>query len=728
MMIALFASVMFTSALLLFWVQPMFTKAVLPLLGGTPAVWNTALVFFQAALLTGYLYAHLSSRWLGDRRQPLLHLAVLASAALVLPIGIPEGWRPPMEETPVAWLLALLAITLGPPFVALSATAPLLQRWFATTGHPEAHDPYFLYATSNLGSMVALIGYPIILEPLLGLKSQQRLWSAGFLAVALLIAAVAWVARRRGRSRSVTRSAILEPPLGTWTRARWVLLAFAPSSLLLGVTTYITTDLAAVPLLWVLPLTLYLLTFVIVFSRRPAIPHAWMIRAMPYAAIVLAGLLCVGVYGHLPIPFLLVHLAAFFVLAMVCHGELAQSRPDSAHLTEYYLWVSLGGVLGGAFNALVAPVLFDSVAEYPVALVLAVILAPFAAGEKRRFVWADLLWPAALVLLSASLVLAIDTHADRPPALLLVFLIVGSVAIFAFRRRPLRLGLGVGALLLSFIGLFKDETILARERSFFGISTVLSEEEGRFHVFRHGSTVHGVQQMDRSGRPEPISYYVEEGPVGDVFARLADRGEIERVAGVGLGTGSIACYGAEGEAWTFYEIDPLVDSLARDTTNFTYLSQCAPDAPVVFGDARLSLVREPDAGFDLIVVDVFTSDAIPVHMMTREAFRLYLDKLAPEGIVLMNISNSFLHLRPVVAAAAADLGIAGRIRGFSPERRHEAARSYRLPSEWVVLARGPSRLSALDEAPGWEPLVDPGHGPWTDDHSNIVQVLRWTFR
>jgi hypothetical protein len=397
-------------------------------------------------------------------------------------------------------------------------------------------------------------------------------------------------------------------------------------------------------------------------------------------------------------------------------------------LTEFYLWLSLGGVLGGAFNALVAPILFDSVAEYPLALVLAVVLAPLAAGQERRFVWGDLLWPAALVLLSVSLVLVADTHADRPPVFLVGFLVVGCLAIFAFRRRPLRLGLGVGALLLSFIGLFHDETVLAQERSFFGINTVLSEEEGRFHVFRHGSTVHGVQRMDQLGRPEPISYYVKEGPVGDVFGRLAGRGGIERVAGVGLGTGSIACYRAEGEHWTFYEIDPLVDSLAQDTTYFTYLARCAPEAPVVFGDARLSLASEPDAGFDLIVVDVFTSDAIPVHMMTREAFRLYLDKLAPEGIVLMNISNSFLHLHPVVAAAAADLGIAGRIRRFSPEKRHEAAQSYRFPSEWVVLARGPSRLAALDGAPGWEPLGDPGHDPWTDDHSNIVQVLRWTFR
>ena len=727
-MIFLFSTAMFTSALLLFWVQPMFTKAVLPLLGGTPAVWNTALVFFQAALLTGYLYAHVSSRWLGDSWQPLVHLGVLAAAALLLPIGISEEWRPPVAGAPTLWLLTALAITVGPPFVALSATAPLVQRWFATTGHPEADDPYFLYAASNLGSMVALIGYPLVLEPSLGLGTQHRLWSGGFLVAAALIAAVAWVARRRATVRSMRDVAAPRSTPGAWTRVRWLLLAFAPSSLLLGVTTYITTDVAAVPLLWVLPLTLYLLTFVIVFSRRPVVPHAWMIRAMPYAAIVLASLLCVGVYGHLPIPFLLVHLSVFFVLAMVCHGELARTRPDRAYLTDFYLWLSLGGVLGGAFNALVAPAIFESVTEYPLALVLAVALAPLAAGQERRLVWGDLLWPVALLLLSLALVLVTDTHATRPPAILLAFLIVGSLAIFAFRRRPLRLGLGIGALLLSFIWLFKDETILAQERSFFGVNTVLSEEAGRFHVFRHGSTVHGAQRMDAPGRPEPISYYVEEGPVGDVFRRLGNPREFERVAGIGLGTGSIACYRSDGEIWTFYEIDPVVEELARDTTYFTFLDRCAPDARVVFGDARLSLAQEQDGIFDLIVVDVFTSDAIPVHMMTREAFRMYLDKLAPDGIVLMNISNSFLQLRPVVAATTADLGITGRVRRFTTAEARQTGLAYRFPSEWVVMARDPGRLSALDGAAGWEPLGDPQDDPWTDDFSNIVQVMRWTFR
>ncbi|MGH2658020.1 MAG: hypothetical protein ACRDIZ_15220, partial [Actinomycetota bacterium] len=378
-MIALLAATMLTSALLLFWVQPMLTKVILPILGGTPAVWNTALVFFQAALLTGYLYAHLSSRWLGDRRQPLLHVLVLAGAALFLPIALPDGWRPPTEGSPVLWLLGTLTVTLGVPFVALSATAPLLQRWFAATDHPDARDPYFLYAASNLGSMAALLGYPFVIEPLIGLDDQRTVWSAAYGVVAILIVASAWAVRRRPGQRDLARVDATTPPSPTrWTKARWILLAFAPSSLLIGVTTHITTNIAAVPLFWVLPLALYLLTFVIVFSRRPVLRHSWMIRSMPYLAIVMAILLCLSVNAALPLPFLVLHLGAFFVLAMVCHGELARTRPATAHLTEFYLWIALGGVLGGAFTALVAPIVFDSVVEYPLALLLAIALTPIA--------------------------------------------------------------------------------------------------------------------------------------------------------------------------------------------------------------------------------------------------------------------------------------------------------------------------------------------------------------
>lgn len=720
-MIRLFAVAMFASALLLFWVQPLLTKSILPLLGGTPAVWNTALVFFQAALLVGYLYAHLSSRWLGDRRQPILHLVLLGAAALVLPIGLPEGWRPPMEGTPVLWLLGALTVSLGAPFVALSATAPLLQRWFATTDHPDADDPYFLYAASNLGSMGALLGYPFLLEPLIGLSEQRAVWSVSYVVVATLIFASAWVVRRRWGRKTARTLAQTVPP--DWrSKARWILLAFAPSSLLIGVTTHITTNIAAVPLLWVLPLALYLLTFVIVFSRRPVLRHSWMIRTVPYVAIVMAILLSLAASAHLPLPLLFLHLGAFFALAMVCHGELAHTRPAAAHLTGFYLWIALGGVLGGAFTALLAPILFDSVIEYPLALVLAIALTPMATG-KPRLVWGDLLWPAALLILSAFVLLAFRGDLSTGA----VYLFLACLGVFAFRRRPIRLALAVGALIAAFSTFLTDETVLAQERSFFGVNTVVADPEGRYHVFRHGTTVHGAQQVDREGRPEPITYYAREGPVGDVFRALAGSGAVNKAAMIGLGAGSIACYGNHGQQWTFYEIDPLVERFARDPEYFTYLSECAPGSSVVLGDGRLAIEAAGEAAYDLIILDVFSSDAIPVHVLTREALYVYLSKLADDGILLVNISNAYARLRPVVAALAADRGLAGRARLFVPDRLAEAMREYRLPSEWVVMARHEERLSGLDGLPGWEPL-DPSGGPlWTDDFSNIVAVLKWRF-
>jgi hypothetical protein len=731
-MVPLFAGAMFASALLLFWIQPMFTKAVLPLLGGTPAVWNTALFFFQAALLTGYLYAHVSSRWLSVRSQSVLHVALLTVATLLaLPVRVPQGWQPSTTGSPVLALLGLLGVSLGLPFVALSATAPLLQRWFSTTDVAGSEDPYFLYAASNLGSMVALIGYPFLLEPRVGLAAQHAMWSAGYVLVGILIAVtarVAWRSRGQSRPRAGPGGALpaaRRPALPA--RVRWVLLALAPSSLLLGVTTYITTDVAAVPLLWILPLAIYLLTFVLAFSRRSPLPHRGMLRAMPHAALALTVLLCVAAYGRLPLPFMLFHLLVFFVLAMVCHGELARTRPPVENLTEFYLGIALGGVLGGALNALVAPVVFDTVAEYPLSLVLAVALAPPALGG-RRLVRGDLLWPAGVLLASTAILLGLHRNDVRPGPGVVLLLIGSSLVLFALRRRPLRFGLALGALILAFSLVSRGESLLFRERTFYGVNAVLADPSGRYHVFRHGTTVHGAQSLDGPARLEPISYYVTEGPVGDVFRRLAGDGRIRHVAGIGLGTGCIACYREEPQEWTFYEIDPVVERIARQPGLFTYLAECAPDARVVLGDARLSLRESRPAGYDLIVIDVFTSDAIPVHMMTREAFELYLEKLAPDGFLLVNISNSFLHLRPVVAAIARDLGLSARGRRFSPSSPEAALKAYRLPSEWVVLARSEARLEGLEGVDGWENLETASARAWTDDYSNIFEVLHWNFR
>lgn len=736
-LVLLFAGTTFTGAFLLFWIQPLFTKAVLPLLGGSPGVWNTALVFFQGTLLAGYLYVHLTSRHLSRRTQVLVHLGLLLAAFVSLPIAVAEGWAPPASSVPMAWLLALLAVSIGLPFLAVSATAPLVQRWFADTGHPDGDDPYFLYAASNFGSLVALLAFPVLLEPFAGLARQGRMWTAGYAGLVLLIGVCAAVVWRRGGRADAPASPIRSTPLGggvpDWRRKlAWVLLAFVPSSLLLGVTSHISTDLASFPLLWIGPLVLYLLTYILAFARRPPIPHEWMLELQPYLLIFLVLSLTWEAAQRLLVLNLVLHLAAFFVIALVCHRELVELRPGADRLTEFYLWLSLGGVLGGAFTALAAPVLFDSVLEYPLMVVAAAVLRP-AAGEERPNL-DDLVRPAAVGGVALLLLLAVRSAGvsfELAGPLVLFGLV--ALIVFGFTGRPLRFGLGLAALFLVGFQAFETAPVLARERSFFGVHRVAETGPEPYHLLFHGTTLHGMQDM-RPGRRERHSlYYARIGPLGQLIEGLERHDAPDRIAVIGLGSGDMACYGRPGQSWTFYEIDPTVERIARDTALFRYLEACGEGVEVVIGDGRLSLERVPDGTYDLLVVDAFSSDAIPVHLLTVEALRLYVAKLAPGGSLVLHISNRHMNLRPVVANGAAAVGLAGRYQFFSIGRRDEAAEpaasrvepvyDRAASSTWAVLARDPSDLSFLDDAawPRLEP--DSSFGTWTDDFSNIVEVL-----
>lgn len=774
----LYAGTMFLSAFLLFALQPMFTKMVLPLLGGTPAVWNTAVVFFQATLLAGYLYAHLSVRLLGLRRQTLLHAAVLLLPLVALPITVAEGWLPPASAQQIPWLLALLGTSVGLPFFAVSATAPLLQRWFAQTDHPSAGDPYFLYGGSNLGSLIALLSYPVVIEPVLGLRSQSLWWTAGYAGLVAAIAvcgALLWRRTRpvERRSESVGEGGLIQSV--TWMlRGRWLLLSFAPSALLLGVTLHIGTDVAAVPLLWVVPLALYLLTFVLVFARRPLLPHSWMLAAQ--AVVVAAVVVFFQAVSLFAIFFL--HLAGLFVTAMVCHGEMARLRPVPSRLTEFYLFMSLGGVLGGLFAGILAPVLFDAVIEYPAALILALLLRPMPHGTARFWAlvgrWSGLgalgrrlagrLPEAAAFLvrvqphhwlLDAALPLllwwalrddrwgrAIDelvAWAYEVFAVLerLPFGYVSStviavtliLALLLLARRPLRFALAVAASMAILAGnlLGTPDYLRVRERTFFGVYTVnfVERRSGQFHIFLSGTTNHGAQRLDEGERRIPVTYYTRDGPVGWFFsaARQADR-RFDDIAVLGLGVGVLSCYAQPGQSMTFFEIDPAVERIARDERYFTYLSDCG-DAEVRIGDGRLRIASEPDESFDLIVLDAFSSDAIPVHLLTREAFQLYLRKLTPDGMLLVHITNQYVDLQPVISNLAANLGLVARLI----EHRNAQISRYQLPSVWVALARTANEAAMLDRSPRvWEVLEhDLGRGIWTDDYSNIVRVLRWSL-
>jgi spermidine synthase len=718
-----FAASMFASAALLFLVEPMVARMLLPLLGGSPAVWNTCMVFFQAALLAGYLYAYASTKWLGRRTQIVIHAALIAGALLVLPLAIPQGTVPPAQSSPVFWILGLLAITIGLPFLALSAGTPILQNWFSQTTHSSAGDPYFLYAASNAGSLVGLLGYPLLLEPLLRLGAQSRLWTAGYtglLALTALCALLAW--RSGGIAKSVPRPTTESIP---WkTRALWIALAFVPSSLMLGVTTALTTDVPAIPFLWVMPLALYLLSFVLVFTSKPVVPHAALVRRLPF--LILLALIPTLTKTRLPIEILLVlYLATLFAAAMVCHGELARGRPPAARLTEFYLWISVGGVLGGIFNSLVAPVVFRSVVEFPLALILAALLRPEAGGKKdsARAKMLDWVFPAVLGLSMLAVVAFVQRQGIKP-GLSANALIFGYSIFWClnFGKRSRRFALGVAALALAsstYTGSFGR--ILYTERSFFGVSRVTNDAANEYRSLFHGGTVHGVQSLDPARSREPLAYYTKSGPVGQVF----DSGHTGPVAIVGLGAGAMACYMQPGQLLTFYEIDPSIRRIASDPNYFTFLSQCAPRANIVLGDARLSLRNAPDHAYGLIILDAFSGDSIPIHLLTREALRLYLTKLAPGGLLVFHISNRYLDLAPTLGAQARDAGLANLVRDDTAVPQAELDRG-KLASKWAVMARSADDFGGLGRDPRWAPLKTvAGVRVWTDDYSNLLGIIRW---
>jgi hypothetical protein len=734
-MLVIFGVTIFLSATLLFVVQPMFARMVLPLLGGAPAVWNTAMVFYQATLLLGYGYAHATSAWLGTRRQIALHLAVLLLPLLVLPVAVPRGWTPPGHDNPIPWLLAVLLVAVGLPFFVVSTSAPLLQRWFALTGHRAAADPYFLYGASNLGSMLALLSYPAVVEPYLRLGSQSRLWAMGYALLVVLIAtcgACAWRARSHApvpvlAGGSDVAVGAAEAPPSAARRLRWVLLSFVPSSLMLGVTTYLSTDIAAIPLLWVIPLAIYLLTFILVFARRPPIPHRVMVELLPIVVLPLLLVLASRATGPLALV-LPVHPLVLFAVAMVCHGELARDRPSPRYLTAFYLWMSVGGVLGGVFAAVLAPLLFTSVLEYPLTLVLGCLLArrPEAPPATRTQRVLDVLLPLALAAGGAAVVTAVQ--AGGPEARARMGLVFGVLVLgcFAFSRRPVRFGLGVAAVLLA-AALYRGEEgrLLYSERSFFGVNRVTLDDTGRYHYLLHGTTLHGMQSLEPARRREPLAYFYATGPLGQLFE--AYRGDRARraVAVVGLGAGSIACHAGPGQRWIFYEIDPVVERIARDARYFTFLRDCAPGVPVVLGDARLRLTEARPGEYDLLILDAYSSDAPPLHLITREALALYLEKLAPAGVLVFNISNRHMDFEPVLGRLAEDAGLAALTQDDAVVDDAEYARGKR-PSQWVVMARDRVDLTPLAGNPRWHPpRREPGAVLWTDDFAALIQTFRW---
>lgn len=739
--VALFAFTLFVSAFLLFSIQPMFAKFVLPKLGGAPAVWSVAMVFFQSVLLAGYGYAHWLSAHQPVRRAVMIHLGVMAVAVFALPIGVAAGFGAPPATFTALWLIGLFAASVGLPFFAVSGNGPLLQAWFGRTGHPHGSDPYFLYGASNVGSFVALLSYPFLLEPLIGAGQQAELWTGGFLVLLVLIAACGVRVMDADRERTgftlpsvAARPATMavaaaKPSLAA--RGRWVALAFVPSALLVAVTAHLSTDVAAAPFLWVLPLALFLLTFVITFQRRPWLKHGWMLAMQ--APIVCAMLLVT--LGSLQMPMVVMvglHLATFFVVAMACHGELVRQRPDAANLTEFYLWMSFGGVLGGIFAGLAAPVLFNSVLEYPLVLVLSLAIHPRLWRTGRAELLRSVAIAAGLALVAAVPVIGFGVRATSGPV---IFWILGLAlvwgAITLQREIPLRhMALTLAAMLAVELHLPADmgtRTV----RSFFGVHKVSTSADGQFRVLIHGTTIHGAERIRNAdgtpfaGRPEPSTYYWHGSPMAETInvARALRGGRLERMAVIGLGSGSIACHRRPGEQWSYYEIDPHVIELARDPATFRFLSECGADQPIVLGDARLTIADKPAGAYEHIIVDAFSSDAIPVHLLTREALATYFSKLDERGFVVFHISNRHMELSRVLAAIGREAGLVTYAMQRNPNDADAEQRMF-AGSKVAVVARRTADLGTIATSGDWtriEPL--PGQRAWTDDFSNVLEPI-----
>lgn len=731
---ALFAVTIFASAGLVFLVQPMVAKLVLPLLGGSSSVWNTSIAFFQTALLVGYGYAHFLQRVRSVRVQAMVHVGALLLATLALPLHVSGLMGEPSSNHPSLWLLGVLAVSVGAPFAVLSATAPLVQAWHARTIHAETGaEPYVLYAASNMGSLLALLAYPALVEPLATLKGQTFGWSLGYGGFILLMATLAlFVSRARA---SVIEGPVADAgPAPTWKeRAIWIALAAIPSSLMLGVTTHITTDVASAPFLWVIPLALYLATFIIAFSEKPVISTE---MTLLLQAAAVAGCAAILPFKQTSLPLqIFVHLAAFFLTALMCHQTLVARRPKPAHLTEFYLWMSFGGVVGGAFNAFLAPVIFTNVWEYPLVLALACLVRP-GLGPIEPWRWATFVLGAVAAVAAPVVALFWNPEGDLAGLAVKALLAGATVCAFLLRRRMIVFFGLIVVLSLASEAVGDRVDVRHSWRSFFGVvrqsEMPVPGMKGQVRMLSHGTTLHGAQAQHPDYACRPLVYYAPETPIGQVFTRGVNGDKPLRVGAVGLGTGAVAAYTRPGDKLTFFEIDPMVIKISTDPKYFSYTTKCAKGAiDYVLGDARLTLAKQPNDTFDILLIDAFSSDAVPAHLLTVEAMRGYLAKLKPDGVLILHLSNRNLELRSPAMA------VAGAAGGFSLMQRHSAAKGspvlWESAEDAMIVTKDLKALAPYAADKRWEATDPTLVRPWTDDYMNLVGALyaqmkiNWTW-
>jgi spermidine synthase len=724
---ALFLLTICMGSLLLFLVQPMIARMALPRLGGAPAVWNSAMLVYQTLLLAGYAYAHMIGR-LAPRKQAMLHLALFALAAIMLPIGLSDA-NPPADGSPYFWVPWLLLSSIGPLFFVVAAQAPLMQRWYSVSG---GGDPYPLYSASNLGSFGGLIAYPLLVEPTFQVTEQSWVWTAGYALLALLVLICSLQLRPSSPAAGWTQTAPTTPAPGWRVIGKWILLAAIPSGLMLSTSLHLTTDIVAMPLMWVLPLGLYLLSFSIAFAENRTLADM-LTRIAPFFVLFAA---CATFVDATAYPFVIAALilSSLFVISVALHARMFDLRPEVDHLTRFYLAMSFGGMLGGLFCALVAPLIFDWTYEHPILLVLASVLIAHKPifGFMERF-WANREQSAratrwGLIALLFISIAAIGPMGDATglPITLIAGVALVSVAALTFGHSILFPAL-VCATLLSINGW--DRVAMSMRagdmtRSFFGVYSIGTRND-EVKLLIHGTTVHGTQVIVPGKEKTPTTYYAPKGGVG-LAMQAAPKlfGNDATIGVVGLGAGTLSCYAQPGQSWRYYEIDPVIVDLARDPKKFTFLSRCNPDVPVAIGDARLVLAAEPKGQTDLLVIDAFSSDSVPMHLLTKEAFATYRANLTSQGLLMVHISNRYLDLRPVLAAAASD-GWTTAIRNYTAS--DEDRKSQASSSVWVALspdARTIQRLKAETGPNNWGALVArPGFEPWTDNYGSILPLL-----
>lgn len=712
----IFTITIFLSAALLFFVQPLFAKIVLPVIGGAPAVWTTAMLFFQSVLLGGYLYAHLSTRYLPVRMQLAVHAGLWALALLFLPPALPESWQLDASGN-VAWqTLVLFALGVGLPFALLSSNAPLIQSWYARSGGPSAQDPYFLYGASNLGSLIALLAFPLVAEPLFGASDIARGFGVGFVLLGLAFVAC-WQSMTFATPRHASETTLPSTAPSLGTLGYWLLLAFVPSSLMLAVTSKISIDFGAVPLIWVIPLALYLLSFVIAFRQRTPFKGLWFTQACQLIAV--AGIcLFAGVTGdHLSTIAMGFLVLCFFALATWAHRTLYEARPDAAQLTTFYVTMSLGGALGGLFNSILAPLMFTDLIEGTVTMSVALVLL----FRGTLGLTAESLFRGGALGLAIGGTLTGLADALEAGTVQLVGLMAAGIALVGLSRPGVpvfTVAAGLAVALPAWLA-SPDDRLFA-DRSFFGLHQVVEDDGTRY--YSNGTTIHGAQRLEdmNARRPQPTAYYHPAGPMGQVFRSRIGQ-DAARIGIVGLGVGSLACYATQDQDWHFYEIDEMVDRVARTPELFTFISSCTPFAPTHLGDARIVLEQQETIGFDLLVIDAYSSDAVPVHLTTLEAMELYLNRLNNGGVLLFHVSNRYYDIGLPLMRSAAALGVRAWRQNQSVPASDEAG--YRL-SDVIMVARDSAALAPVLDSGLWLEMQSDGGPIWTDDRANPLSILK----